>query len=444
MRISTESLNRRVGALAGLEGVDPRALTGDEAMAWLTAGGQARQALDAVLAAVASRVEELSTGEDRTKRFARTKGFSDVGALVTEVAGVPRAEAGRMVTLGQAMADADAGSGGNLTVGARESSEGPLPLYGYLTQEVARGNGFTAEKATIIRQVLSLMSNATPELERSLVERARKRTAPQVRVMCLTEFERTDHDGYRAHVRAKASRRFLKMWDGDDGLFHISGALDPVKALPLRTLIEDHVRNGMHSQRDVPPAERLEPEQLAADALTDLAIHRLGCQGDASGPKSTIVIQVEAKTLATGKGAAIAHGHVGPICVEDLATIAIDAQLQVAVMGANGLPLFLGRSQRYFSPSQRLAIALRDKGCAKCGAPVARCHVHHISFWSNDGPTDIDNGVLLCSGCHHRLHDFGWDIEIIAGEVWFVPPAQRDPQRRRIPACSTRSPITTG
>jgi 5-methylcytosine-specific restriction protein A len=115
-----------------------------------------------------------------------------------------------------------------------------------------------------------------------------------------------------------------------------------------------------------------------------------------------------------------------------------------AVTGAGGLALFLGRATRFFTPAQKLAIALRDGGCARCGVPVARCDVHHIKFWSLGGPTDIDNGVLLCSGCHHRLHDFGWEIEVIAGEVWFIPPASVDPRRERIPACATRSPTPTG
>ena len=68
-------------------------------------------------------------------------------------------------------------------------------------------------------------------------------------------------------------------------------------------------------------------------------------------------------------------------------------------------------SKRLFTNAQSLAIAHRDRGCVKCGAPVARCEVHHINFWSNGGRSDIDNGVLLCSGCHHRLHEQRWTLE---------------------------------
>jgi 5-methylcytosine-specific restriction protein A len=60
--------------------------------------------------------------------------------------------------------------------------------------------------------------------------------------------------------------------------------------------------------------------------------------------------------------------------------------------------------------------------------------VHHIRWWERDrGPTDLDNGVLLCTGCHHRIHDDGWEIRVDgAGReatVWLIPPPWIDPAR---------------
>ena len=110
MRISLDSLTAQVALLRDLDGVEPRSLTGDQAVEWLRTSGQVVQSVNAIVAALTARVSELSTGENRTTRFARVKGFSDVGALVSDVAQVPRGDAGRLVTLGQAMSDADAGS----------------------------------------------------------------------------------------------------------------------------------------------------------------------------------------------------------------------------------------------------------------------------------------------------------------------------------------------
>jgi len=443
MRISLDALSVQVASLAGLDGVEPRALTGDQAVEWARAIGAARQSLDALLSAVTCRITELSSGQDRTTRFAREKGFADVGALVSEIAQVPRSDAGRMVSLGEALVDADTGVGGALTLGAAESSaDQALQLYGYLTQAVARG--FSAEKAAIIRRTLKLMAGATPELERSLVERARRRPVNRVRVMCRTEFERVDHDGYLRYLRSLRKDRYVKFWDRDDGMVVIHGCLDPITAIPLRTWIEDQTRKGMMSQRDVHPSERLEPGQLAADALAELAVHRMGCQEGPKSAQTTVVVTASVEAVTRGEGSALCHGYAGPICLEMLTHLAFDTQVALALTSKGGLPLFLGRAARFFTPAQKLAIALRDGGCARCGAPVARCDVHHIKFWSQGGASDIDNGVLLCSGCHHRLHDFGWEIEVSAGEVWFIPPVKTDPRRERIPACSTRSPVPTG
>ena len=444
MRISLEVLTAQVATLGALDGVEPRSLSGDQAVEWVQAIGQTRQALDALLSAVTARVTELSSGQDRTKRFARAKGFADVGALVSEVAQVPRSDAGRLVVLAQAMADADAGSGDALTIGACSVGSDHAPaLYAYLSQEVGQP-GFSAEKAAIIRGTLKLMSGATPELEESLVDRAKNRPVNRVRVMCRQEFERVDHDGYLRHLRSLRKDRYVKFWDRDDGMVGLHGLLDPIDAIPLRQLVEDRVRDGMLNQRKVHPSERLEAGQLAADVLTDLAVHRMGCQDGPRSAQTTVVVTASVDAIVKGEGAAYCHGYAGPICVEMLTQLAFDVQVAPALTGTGGLPLYLGRSARFFTPAQKLAIALRDGGCARCGAPVARCDVHHIRFWSHDGPSDIHNGVLLCPGCHHRLHDFGWAIEVIDGEVWFVPPYEYDPQRERIPACSTRSPVLTG
>lgn len=59
---------------------------------------------------------------------------------------------------------------------------------------------------------------------------------------------------------------------------------------------------------------------------------------------------------------------------------------------------------------------------------------HHIKWWKRDaGPTDLDNALLLCVACHHRIHDEGWDIHIdgtgVDAKVWFTPPAAIDPTR---------------
>ena len=52
----------------------------------------------------------------------------------------------------------------------------------------------------------------------------------------------------------------------------------------------------------------------------------------------------------------------------------------------------------------------RDQSCAGCGAPAARCQIHHIRYRRNGGPTVTANLVLLCWACHHGVHHLGWTI----------------------------------
>ncbi len=54
----------------------------------------------------------------------------------------------------------------------------------------------------------------------------------------------------------------------------------------------------------------------------------------------------------------------------------------------------------------------------------------HRKWWKRDsGPTDLYNGVLLCDRYHHQVHRDDWTIEIVDGQVWFVPPAHIDARR---------------
>lgn len=65
-----------------------------------------------------------------------------------------------------------------------------------------------------------------------------------------------------------------------------------------------------------------------------------------------------------------------------------------------------GRLRRLASPAQVKALLLRDgrhcqaPGCGRTGFLQA----HHVVFWSRGGPTDLDNLILLCSGCHTLVH----------------------------------------
>jgi len=82
---------------------------------------------------------------------------------------------------------------------------------------------------------------------------------------------------------------------------------------------------------------------------------------------------------------------------------------------------------RHAGDAQRIALAVRDKGCVGCGAAGSYCELrvrrglhlhlrgcvgcgtpnsyrepHHGRYWQDGGPTDLDNLCVLCGHCHHK------------------------------------------
>ncbi len=126
-----------------------------------------------------------------------------------------------------------------------------------------------------------------------------------------------------------------------------------------------------------------------------------------AGPRSTIVITMtkdQALGLDTSPIRQVGGGLLAPSLLEELFC---GADLIGLVTDHTGLPLWLGRSTRYFTKEQVLALIARDQGCVLCRAHYSTCEAHHIIPWEAParGPTDIDNGALVCADCHHRLHD---------------------------------------
>ena len=133
---------------------------------------------------------------------------------------------------------------------------------------------------------------------------------------------------------------------------------------------------------------------------------------------------------STGVGHARIDGIDQPVSAATARRMAADAELIPAVLGGESLPLDLGRAARLFTRAQRLALAERDGGCAACGQNIGYVEAHHINWWHRDtGPTDLANGVMLCSFCHHLVHREEWGIRATASEIWFIPPPHVDPEQ---------------
>jgi hypothetical protein len=65
-------------------------------------------------------------------------------------------------------------------------------------------------------------------------------------------------------------------------------------------------------------------------------------------------------------------------------------------------------------PMQPPSRAISAMRCAR----VVRCQAHHIHHWADGGLTNLSNLCLLCWGCHHRIHHYGWQVRY---DVYRVP-----------------------
>ncbi|MDQ1056744.1 hypothetical protein QFZ23_000645 [Arthrobacter globiformis] len=134
-------------------------------------------------------------------------------------------------------------------------------------------------------------------------------------------------------------------------------------------------------------------------------------------------------TPTTGSGT---FTYTGPVTASTIRKIACDADIIPILLGTEGRLLDIGRTTRIFPPHIRKALTARDQGCAfpNCTIPAPWCEAHHITYWSQGGPTSTDNGVLLCTHHHHLIHKEQWKIHVKNGTPWFIPPPHIDPRQQ--------------
>ena len=165
---------------------------------------------------------------------------------------------------------------------------------------------------------------------------------------------------------------------------------------------------------------RLERRRL--DALVQLCSLALGA--DADKDRATVVIheRLENLTAADGPGAVLEGG--GIVHPDVLRRLCCDARIQMVIENGHGAPIGLGHMTRTITPALRRLLIERDGGCTFPGCNSRRyLDGHHIVWWTDGGPTDLDNLTLTC-GYHHKLvHEFGWKVELDQDQRshWYRP-----------------------
>ena len=249
------------------------------------------------------------------------------------------------------------------------------------------------------------------------------------------EQERSEDDGM-AKLEHQRARRFAKVsTDPDDEMTILYGRFDPITGARISTVLS---RKMDELWREEDPRNRATPGQRMADALALLLTRPGGVDdGSSRGTRLLLIADYDVITRALHNGR-LPDGT--PIPAQKIRDLACDAEILPAVFRGVSQPLDLGRARRIASPAQRIALLARDRKCVGCGASANWCQAHHTTPWAVEGKTDLDNLVLLCSRCHHKVHDVGWRVERGPAGRYSLrpppthygrPPRTRNPYRRR-------------
>ena len=89
---------------------------------------------------------------------------------------------------------------------------------------------------------------------------------------------------------------------------------------------------------------------------------------------------------------------------------ALAGHIRRAVLGADSLPIDLGRKVRVFTGAARDAALLLATQCDHlgCGLPAEICQIDHSTEWHDDGPTDQNNAGVRCGSHNREKHRKRW------------------------------------
>jgi len=437
---TAEAIAEAIRALASAA-PEPAAALGDEQLCSRADDVERLGRLvDALRVEVAAELDSRSRS-DSIEQLARRHGAAGGVYLLEFITRVSQSEAARRVRVGRGIASDISLSG--------EVLPSAFPL---VADAMQRGELGVDAAAAIIRHLTEAGRTAAiaqlRDAEAHLVSAARSTSADLVAVQARRLAVALDPDGVEPREEVqRRRRRFVLGREGHDGMTPFHGLADPVNAALLRAALSERTaptRQPRFVDPDDPAVaagddgglrDERSREQRNFDVLMGLVTAGVRADNAIAGSlhgTATVTAVVRLDDLAQGTGAAWLDDTQEPVSIATARELACDGGLRRIIVDAAGEPLWQGRRERYFTPAQRRALAVRDGGCVwpRCTAPPSWCHAHHVLEWENRGPTDVDNGVLLCSFHHHLLHAGEFRMRMIDGLPHLLSPPWIDPDQQ--------------
>jgi hypothetical protein len=396
---------------------------------------------ESVVAAFAGEIDRRSSRDAGYEGLAASTGARGPEGLVSTLTGKSARDARDMVTVGRLMdappvwlTDVAAGvSDGTVSVGAAAA--------------IVTGLG---------EPTPSLGADDLLDAAQTLVAEAGTLPPEKVARRARELRDELDAAGVADREQALREKRFLRLSPRPDGMTSIFGLLDPESAALVTDAIDCVTAPRRNGPRFVDETERARAEaierdprtteQLALDALVEMVrIAGAADRGRVFGVRKPAVrVHVDADDLERREGAGHLEGQTAAVSIATVERIAC-SDGYVPVVFRPGGPIDVGLTQRLFTERQRVALAAIWGGCAHpdCDRPPSWTEAHHATEWENGGPTDIDNGVLLCRFHHMLVHNTGWTIRPPdrRGGRWLMHPPPGKPGVRKPVELVSKSPL---
>ncbi len=385
--------------------------TPDDLMEAVTVIGTMKRLIDGILAAATKRADHLheQNGGDPTEDLLRNKGRTS----------------GR-----QARKQA-----------ARTKTAKALPKVG---QTLENGTANTENIDTLTSALGGLTPNELDELKKHDQELADKaRTEPPENYRKTIRKKITDirkDAGQTIFDQQKANSRASTGKQSDTGMYYLTALYDPERGTSIQQAINSKTR--AIARRDGTKDKPLEiTDNLRAQALYELIMDgtkfhdinlaankprtnhpstRNGHTSPHTGHRTShtvsrvpsITLINDIRTYQHGPH----HNTVSetwsgvPLPPQSLARLACDANIHEVVIGLNGLPINVGRDYRSVTDAQRRALRALYDSCPLSGIDFTDCEIHHIHYWENGGPTNLNNLIPISRRWHHLVHDDGWTL----------------------------------
>jgi len=313
------------------------------------------------------------------------------------------------------------------TTGA--AAAGQVALAGALEMLPATGAALregvvSAEHAAVIaaatrRLPTTLDPDARAVVEAGLVDQAKRLDPAALRKKARRALERVasreeadrHHDQVLRDEEARArDKTRLTLHDNHDGTVTghftvptLAGAI--LKKILGRLASPRRGRLGSSQDQTGPVGDAVDWAHRQGEAFVELIEH-LPTDRLHGKTAATIVVTLD-QTQLLGDLAAAGVDTGDQISAGEARRLACGAGILPAILNGGSLPLDLGRTQRFFTEAQRVALATRHTTCLAdgCDRPYAWTELHHRDPWARGGRTDLDKAEPLCGFHHHRIHD---------------------------------------